>query len=272
MIKQKYGIPFLITEHSSGFKRNLIGNKELIFAKRVFRIAEKRIAVSKQFADYLYSITDKYFIYLPNMTDTEYFTIINNKSKSSDFVFLNIASLDNNKNHYMLIEAFAEKFKDINHVKLIIAGKGPLESKLKAKIIDLNIEKKVVFKGQVSREQVRELFHNANAFVLSSKYETFGVVLIEALSCGLPIIATKCGGAESIIADERIGELVDIDKEDLANAMEKVFNNINKYDSAYIREYAINSFSKEVVTSKLIELYKIILLSKKNHDNIGNTI
>lgn len=268
MIKQRYKIPFVITEHFSGFARRIIDDKGMEFAKNVFRNAEKRIAVSKKFADLLYNVTGQNFIYIPNMTDPFYFTIVNNKGKSRDFVFLNIASLDENKNHYMLLEAFAEKFKYKKNVKMIIAGKGPLEIKLKAKAKELKIEEKVVFFGPASREQVKQLFHSSDAFVLSSKYETFGVVLIEALSCGLPVIATKCGGPESIVVEEGIGELVDIDKDALANAMEKVYS--KKYDSEYIRKYAIENFSKEAVTSELIEVYKTVLLSKKNSNTDRN--
>jgi len=268
MIKQRYGIPFVITEHFSGFARKLIDDKSIEFAKKVFKNAEKRIAVSKKFANLLYNVTGQNFIYIPNMTDPFYFTIINNKGKSRDFAFLNIASLDENKNHNMLLEAFAEKFKDKKNVILIIVGRGPLEIKLKAKARNLNIEKNVVFFGPASREQVKQLFQSSDAFVLSSKYETFGVVLIEALSCGLPVIATKCGGPESIVVEENIGELVDIDKDALANAMEKVYS--KKYNSEYIRKYAIEHFSKEAVTSELIKVYKTVLLAKKNSNTDRN--
>jgi len=264
-IKRKYNVPYIVTEHFSGFARKLIDKREIIFAKNVFENAEKRIAVSNKFADLLCSITGQKFIYVPNMTDPTYFTIKKIISESNEFAFLNIGSLDENKNQNMLIKAFYKKFKDKRNVKLIIAGNGPLEANLKAKVKQLNLENKVIFFGSASREQVKELYHHSNAFVLSSKYETFGVVLIEALSCGLPVIATKCGGPESIIIDEKIGELVEIDTDQLAGAMERIYSNIEKYDSDYIRKYAIDNFSKEVVTSKIIEIYKDVILSKSEN-------
>lgn len=81
------------------------------------------------------------------------------------------------------------------------------------------------------------------------------------MSCGLPVIATKCGGPESIIADEKLGELIEIEESALINAMKKVYN--TKYDKKYIRNYAISNFSEEAVVKKLNLVYKEVLENKK---------
>jgi len=144
------------------------------------------------------------------------------------------------------------------NVSLLILGGGPEYGSLKKEIEKLNMKKQIALYGFARREDVLRELQNSNAFVLSSKYETFGVVLIEAMSCGLPIISTKCGGPESIITDESIGLLVESDNiQELSTAMLKVYN--GKYDRKYIRDYSIESFSEDAIVYELNKVYEKIL-------------
>ena len=113
--------------------------------------------------------------------------------------------------------------------------------------------------GFATREEILKELQSSNAFVLSSKYETFGVVLIEAMSCGLPVVSTKCGGPESIIINEKLGLLTDNNNSNaLANIMLNVYK--SSYDSKYIRESCIENFSQNVVALKIKKVYEDILL------------
>ena len=64
--------------------------------------------------------------------------------------------------------------------------------------------------GKKNRNEVKFEMQQADCFVLSSYHETFGVVLIEAMSCGLPVLSTKSGGPESIIKSSKLGKLCDL--------------------------------------------------------------
>jgi len=260
-IKKNYGIPYVVTEHFSGFARKLLKKEDIDFSKNIYKNADRRISVSENFSKLLYNITGYNFIFIPNMIDCSFFSFDSNYKykKNNEFIFLSIASLDINKNQNTLLEAFAEQFKNNKNIKLIIVGNGPLKNYLIDKSKQLNVEEQVIFFGSATREQVKLLYNSSDAFVLSSKYETFGVVLIEALSCGLPVIATKCGGPESIITNENVGELVAIDKEQIGKAMLKVYKNYQKYDREYIRKYAIDNFSNSVVVGKLIKIYEDVI-------------
>ena len=92
------------------------------------------------------------------------------------------------------------------------------------------------------KKNILKLLRNSDYFVLSSNFETFGVVLIEAMSCGLPVISTKSGGPETIIINEKLGLLCE--KNNIF-ALANVIKNITKmnFDSNYIRNYAIRNFS-----------------------------
>ena len=75
------------------------------------------------------------------------------------------------------------------------------------------------------------------------------------MACGLPVVATSCGGPESIIIDNRLGRLV---KNNDVNALAEGLNQIYEatFDKEYIRQYAVNNFSSNIVSKKLIDIYK----------------
>ncbi|MEI2707753.1 MAG: glycosyltransferase [Chitinophagaceae bacterium] len=116
---------------------------------------------------------------------------------------MNIASLLMKiKLKLILIQAFAKKFQQNNpSFQLQIAGIwsfGKLFKRISCN--ELGIQQQVQFLGQLNRTQVKATFTSMpDVFVLPSTYETFGVVLIEALACGKPVIATACGGPENIV-------------------------------------------------------------------------
>jgi len=97
---------------------------------------------------------------------------------------------------------------------------------------------------------------NSDCFVLASQSESFGTVYIEAIACGKPIIATRCGGPESIVNDGN-GILVPVDDyEKLAEAIIKMITESDKYDPVAIRKDFLDRFSKKVVVEKYVKIYK----------------
>jgi len=254
-IKKKYGINYIVTEHSTGFARDLYNKKELTFAKEVFVNSKYNICVSNEFKKLLETIFDVEFNYIANVIDTEYF--VPKSREAGNFRFINIGFLDKKKNQYLLIEAFTKAFihKD---VILIIVGSGAEYDTLKNLIKKLNMEKQIKLYGKAKREEVLNLLQGADSFVLASEYETFGVVLIEAMSCGLPVVATRCGGPESIVINEKLGNLVDINIDTLAKGMLDVYG--KEYDSSYIRRYVIDNFSEKVISEKLLNIYTQLIL------------
>ena len=151
---------------------------------------------------------------------------------------MNVAHLDKKKNQAGLIKSFAEKFAGNTKYQLVIAGDGPEKENLHTQIDKLKVSDQVILFGRASRKDVLSLMQKANCFVLPSHYETFGVVLIEAMSCGLPVLSTKSGGPESIITSNDYGFLCD--ENELADMLEKIA--VKEFDSVEIRNYVMNSF------------------------------
>ena len=144
-------------------------------------------------------------------------------------------------------------------VKLRVIGDGPEKSNLIKLAKKLGIDKNVEFLGGLPRDQVKMEMSNASALVHPSKYETFGVVIIEALAMGIPVIATRCGGPESIIVN-KVGILVEPGSvSQLAQAMSNIYTNYQGYHSKDIREYCEANFSESSVVSRLNKVIETIL-------------
>ncbi len=262
--KNKFDIPYCITEHSSIYARGLLKEYEIDKYRKIYKQSSYNIAVSQEFSLLLTKLFNIDFYYISNIVDTNFFIPIEKQKNKKVFKFINIANLNKNKNQSLLIKSFVNSFKNNSNVSLSILGSGLEYHSLKKEIEELNMQNQIILYGFATRDEVIKELQSSDAFVLSSEYETFGVVLIEAMSCGLPVISTKCGGPESIILDDGLGLLVDKNNiTELSNGMLKVYK--NNYDSAYIRTYCVNNFSENIVIGKLIKVYEEIINENQNN-------
>ncbi len=253
--KKNHNIPYCVTEHSTKFVRGLVTKKELNKYAKVYNNASYNIAVSQEFCDFLESIYNLRFCNVPNVVDINFFKP---KTEAKNiFTFINIGYLDTKKNQANLIKAFTSVFKDNENVNLLILGNGPEYENLKKEVEINSMQKQIILYGFATRDEVLKELQSSDAFVLSSDYETFGVVLIEAMSCGLPVVATKCGGPESIIIDEKLGVLTNKSVKDLADGMKHIYETV--YNGTEIREHIVKNFSEKVVAERLINIYKMVL-------------
>ena len=110
------------------------------------------------------------------------------------------------------------------------------------------------------REEISPLIQQSKVFILTSRYETFGIVYIEAMATGTPVIATRCGGPEDIVTSEN-GILVNVDDVDeTANAMRKMMVKYTKYDKKMISENAIKLYSQETIGNQIQSILNKIKL------------
>lgn len=257
-IANKYNIPLVITEHSSAYGRNLIDENDKPLIKEAFNIAKKVIVVGPGLKREIIKYTDKEKIKtIPNIVNFSRFKPNKNvvRNRNNKFTFLSVAFLSKNKGMDFLIKAFAKSFKNNKSVELIIGGDGEEREKLEKLVRLEGVSKQVVFMGDLSRKQVVEQMQKCDVFVLASKYETFGVVYVEALACGKPIIATRCGGPESIV-NKNNGLLVDIDNEEvLSKALTYMYHNTAKYNSNLIIEDCRLRFSSSSVSNQILKVF-----------------
>lgn len=267
-INSKYKIPYIVTEHSSAFARGLVPRKATEDLQVVVASSSENIAVSGAFKEYLGSeFKNSLWDYIPNIVNDDFLSadLIINKP-NENFTFINVCLLSENKRIDLLIKAFAELSKSITGLKLKLGGDGPIKQQLVELAKQLGVSDSIEFLGSLSRAEVLKHVSESDAFVLTSEYETFGVVLIEALALGKPVVATRCGGPESIVTS-KVGFLVDKNSvQSLAQGMKNLYAHKNDFTAESIRQYCHDNFSEDAVIGKLGEIYQTVL-KESSHDS-----
>jgi glycogen synthase len=144
---------------------------------------------------------------IPNGVDVEEFAGAEPRDDLGRYV-LTVGRLVQQKGLDTLLDAFARTRDRLDGRRLVIAGEGPDRAKLEARAAELGIADTVVFLGLVSRASLPALFAAADAFVLASRREAFGLVALEAMAAGVPLVATTVGGVPEIATDGQSGLLV----------------------------------------------------------------
>ncbi len=139
-----------------------------------------------------------------------------------------------------------------------IGGQGKYLKKYQKLVRDLKVSQYIKWLGFLTQEEVVREFNKSMAFILPSHHESFGLVFLESLACGNPVIATSCGGPEDFIRKNN-GLLVEIGNiEMISDSIIKMKKNIKNYDSKKIRSDVLKKYSSKVVSQKLVKLYKSI--------------
>lgn len=258
-LKKINKIPLVITEHSSEIMKNKIDKKVFKMAKFAYSQADKLISVSPAFKEIIENKFNEESIYVPNIVDTDIFKYCSKKNKYDEFNFISVGNLIKHKRMHHTIKAFNKAFKNNSKVKLKIIGDGPEKKTLESLIKKLNLEDRISLTGKLKRKQIAEYFKNSDAFILASKGETFGVVFIEAMASGLPVIATRCGGPEHFIKQSQ-GIIIEKDNiNKLVTAMQDIYNKIDRYDNEKISKMTIKQFSPENVAEQITQVYNDVL-------------
>jgi glycosyltransferase involved in cell wall biosynthesis len=261
IIQERKKIPGLITEHSriNNYFRSWFHKQSVKYA---LKKTSSIIAVSNSLKVEINSLCKRQINVIHNIVDVNKFNLTGPKTRS----VLNIGFLgglgNNNKGLDLLLKSAAllEKQSFMLH----IGGAGSyLEVYIKmAK--DTGIEASCRFYGDIARSKISEFYSRLDVFVLPSRYETFGIVLIEAMACGIPVIATKCGGPQEIVTPST-GILIEKENvEELTNAINYISANLSLYNAAFIRKYAEDNFGEQVFIEKISVLYKEVVTKYSN--------
>lgn len=267
LLSKKYGVPYVITEHMSPFPfDSLIKNDQLLPELRTaFKNASGSIAVSNSLADRIASFGFSRPLVIPNMIDETRFKV--SASVDNGFVFLSAGGLIAQKGFSDLLDAISIWKPKTTGIKFKIIGHGHLATSLKNKSKQLGIEHYIEWLGPVSRDKIPGEFANCNAFVLPSHHETFGIVYVEALASGKPVIATRCGGPEDIVNSSN-GLLIEKgNPAELAKAMEWMYNNWSNFNPKNIRKDFEQRFSQKQVCRQIANLYDDIILNSTQIKN-----
>jgi len=251
-------VPYVVTEHASSVNVDVLAEKRKTALVRTYSKAAQVIAVSSRLVERIKQHTGTDAVVVPNIVDLSVFRQKKAALSGCAPKYISAGRIDNNKGHDVLIHAFSRVLHTYPDAALQIMGDGPELANLKALVKNLGIEGKVNFYGAYRREDFAHELAKSDIFALASRGETFGVVYVEALACGVPVIATRCGGPEDFVDDSN-GLLIPVDDIDaLCDAMLTMAGNIQRYDSAEISEKVHQSFSSETIARKLTSVFESI--------------
>lgn len=245
------GIPFVVTEHLSAINTDTPQPLIMYYGEKAYRGASAVISVSDKLRQRLKEHFNIDAVVVPNMVDVESFPFA--PVSHEGLVFVSAGNLIPRKNHLAVVRSFINI--DIPGSKLYIIGSGPEWKLLDKTISESGFADRIKLKGRLHRKEMGELYRKADVFILTSKWETFGVSYIEAMHAGLPVIATACGGPEDYVTEDN-GLLIDAcDDRAIAPAMRKMASDYNKYDHRKIHDGCLARFAPDVVARKLDDLY-----------------
>jgi glycosyltransferase involved in cell wall biosynthesis len=259
--KRRWGLPYVITEVNTGFGTGSVRGWQAAVCRRAFANAEAVIAISENLRTRLMQLGGaRHIEVIPCTVDESYWTPPPRPRPRAPFTFYAQAHLTPRKGFDILIRAFARKFRGDTSVRLVIGGGGDdaIRHDLEALAQSAGVHPQVSFLGAIPRDAVREAMWAADCFVLPSRAENFGVVLIEALSTSLPVISTRCGGPEDIVNDKVGILLAPGDEQGLAHALSTI-RSTPAYDPTATRVYATARYGYATVGAQLRDLYRKLL-------------
>ena len=241
------GIPYVVTEHASSVMQDRLTAKNRALIAETYGNASAVIAVSDALKRRIASA-----VVIANCVDAEYFRPPRHDRATTPFVFLFVGDLVRSKRIDLLLRAFAVYRRDHPASRLVIAGAGKERRRLAELAGDA-----VEFTGTLSRSEIRRQMWFANALVLPSDFETFGVVLIEALATGIPVIATRCGGPEEFVTAAD-GLLINCgDEAALTRAMTSI--RTRQFRAERLASSAGARFGYDVIAQQLCDVYQRVV-------------
>jgi glycosyltransferase involved in cell wall biosynthesis len=249
-----------IDPQASGSLGFLLPTYKRLFWKRILPLSDVVICPTK---DYMNLISERYGVkqskcmIIPLGVDLKKFNTVS-RHKSSDKVtdLLFVGRLSKQKNLLMLLSAFKLLQKEFE-LTLHIVGDGEERKIIEERIAEENL-RNVILHGRVSHEELRNLYQKSDIFVLPSLYESFGLVLLEAMASGLPIVASDISGIRSVVGG--CGILVKPTPENFAGAITKLIKNESLREELIRKgKEKVKSYDWDVIAKRTLKVYYSVL-------------
>lgn len=267
---RRFGVPVVVTEHAPwrGWmdKRPLVRRQTLSVSPDIAYYVAVSHSLRETMADFLG--TSERIRIIPNGVESALFTPAADGTYDANQILF-VGFLNHNKGVDILFRAVRLLWQRRPQVRLLLAGGNfyrnarRQEDRVRRLAEELQLGDRVRFLGPQPPREVARLMRQSALLVLPSRAESFGAVLVEALACGTPVLATRCGGPEDIVTDE-VGVLVPAeDPVALADGMDRILRERQRYCPARLRSYALEHFSWEEVARKTVDLYHEALAARR---------
>lgn len=177
----------------------------------------------------------------------------------NSLVLLTVCRLSRRKGLNYLLDAMPELLKIDKTIRLLIVGDGSEKKTLVSQCRSLGIEDRVIFVGAIPHDELNQYYNLADIFVLPSLHEGLGIVFMEAMACGLPVVTTNRGGMVDVVEDGKTGFLIDVgDTKKLIKSLEKLIKDTKLREgfSKNAERRATSEFSWDKAADRYINAYK----------------
>lgn len=259
-IKNQLSVPYICTIHNSNIMNDKLVDWKKAYLPRILRNADKVISVGHKLANTLktkYQI-DKVTV-IPNYIDTDQFQMKPTRD-SGDFRFLFVGGLESHKGILELVKAF--HMADIADASLHIIGSGALKEEIDIYLNKNKLDKIIYMHGEVPNDSLPGIYNQSHVYVSVSEYETFGVTILEALSCGLPVLFTSSGGSDELVKDFAGLKVEERTIEGIAEGLQKIKEQFDSFDRQKIRDHVMNNYGSQKIVDALLNEYKLVLNAK----------
>ena len=259
---QDLDAPIVAIEHWSELNREPMLPSVEMMAKETYPKVDKLITVSEPLKQRILTKFHVPSVVVHNMIGKEFaYTPI--PTKDNVFRIVSVGSLFANKNHQLLIAALATLNLPQDKWQLSIIGEGPERFHLLQQIDQYHLTNNIHLIGKQSKMDIARILNESDTFVLPSISENFSVAVLEALACGLPVIASICGGIRECITDQN-GLLFKVnDVDGLSQCLLHMFNHYKEYDRMAIAADCQSRFSSEVIAEQLTHIFEEVIAGTK---------
>ncbi len=262
-LKQKYNIPIVAIEHWSEVNKDKLNKIVQQMGRNAYPNVDIVIAVSESLKERIAEHFGVDAIVVHNMAHQSFFKKNDKPIERKKLRFVSVGSLIPIKGHELLIRAFAKLKLSPTTWELMIVGAGPEKNNLQTQIDDAHLQDNIQLVGRKGKDEIVDILRKSSAFMLPSRTENFSVAVLEALACGLPVIASICGGIRECI-NQKNGLLFPVDDVDaLANAIKYMVEHYDEYDREKIAADCKARFSPEVIAQQLTEVFEKAIAKQK---------
>lgn len=257
-IKRQYKIPVLGLEHWSEMGKVHPSARALRKAARVYPQLDKLLVVSHALRDNIHKYVGVNSDVLPNVIGEE-FRYLGNHHDNRKVKFVSTGNLLYCKRMDLIIRSLSLNRDMADKCSVTIVGDGVDHRMLQDLIVEYHLEETVRLVGRKTRKEIVEILNDSDVYIMASESETFGVAAAEALACGIPVIATDCGGPRDFVSQVN-GVMIPINDEyKLAEAIFYMIEHHKEYSKKAIAEDFHNRFSAEAIADQLTDIFTTII-------------
>ncbi len=260
--KELFGYKYVLTEHWTIYQPQ---NKDVLagkLKKKIVRIANNAelimpVSLDLQRCMEGHGVKNRFRV-IYNLVNTDMFKL-GEPHQTGKKRILHISTLRDEAKNFSGILRTIERLKqqrDDFELHVIHDYEAP---EFKAFVKEHNISDCVIFHGKKTSAEVAEAYQNADFFVLFSNFENLPCVIVEAFASGVPVLSTAVGGIAEILSPERGILIQQGDEEALLRGMNQMLDHCHEYDREAIRQYAISTFSNEIIGNQIFETYRELI-------------